>query len=224
MPTEFNMNMFMGDEAFIKSYQEKYARLFPAGSKVLDVGCGEGYFLELLAARGVEGIGLDHSVRAIEICRNKGMQVIEGEPFTALPEARALYDGIFCCHVIEHFAPERVRELMRLILSSTKPGGLLILVTPNMQSIEVLSEIFWRDPTHVRPYPRVLVEELLRYEGFEIHSSGTDPDTRRRMPRRNLLLALKYLLKKIRFGEYYGCGDTFVIGRRPSAASGAKAR
>ncbi len=215
MQSEFNMNMFMGDESFIKGYQAKYARLFSAGARVLDIGSGEGYFLELLAARGVSGVGIDHSERAVAAARKRGMQAILGDPFAHLRAEEGTFDGIFCCHVIEHFPPERAQELIGLAARRLAPGGLLVLVTPNVGNIEVLSEIFWRDPTHVRPYPLVLLEEMVKHAGFLLVRSGIDRETGRRMPRRSPRLALKHILMKIRFGEYYGRGDTFIVARMP---------
>ena len=54
-------------------------------------------------------------------------------------------------------------------------GGRLLVVTPNSRNLIVLSEVFWLDPTHVRPYPRALVERLGRAAGFTTVASYDDP-------------------------------------------------
>lgn len=55
-------------------------RLVRPGSRVLDVGCGEGELLELLAReKGVEGQGLEISSEGVAACLAKGLSVVQGD-------------------------------------------------------------------------------------------------------------------------------------------------
>jgi methionine biosynthesis protein MetW len=56
------------------------ARLVRPGSRVLDVGCGEGDLLELLAReKGVEGRGLEISAEGVSACLARGLAVVQGD-------------------------------------------------------------------------------------------------------------------------------------------------
>jgi len=55
-------------------------RLIQPGSRVLDVGCGEGELLELLAReKGVEGRGLEISAEGVSACLARGLAVVQGD-------------------------------------------------------------------------------------------------------------------------------------------------
>ena len=56
------------------------ARLVRPGSRVLDVGCGEGDLLELLAReKGVDGRGLEISAEGVSACLARGLAVVQGD-------------------------------------------------------------------------------------------------------------------------------------------------
>jgi ubiquinone/menaquinone biosynthesis C-methylase UbiE len=104
-------------------------RRFTGGIRSLDVGCGTGWLAEQLARYG-EVCGLDISEEAVQQARRRvpaGTFTVAdflNEPITWEP-----FDLVICSEVIEHFVDQAgaVRELARL----TKPGGTLILTTPN---------------------------------------------------------------------------------------------
>ena len=60
------------------------AQMVERGSKVLDVGCGEGDLLELLEARGIDGRGIELSREGVNECVAKGLAVIQGDADTDL--------------------------------------------------------------------------------------------------------------------------------------------
>ena len=62
-------------------------------------------------------------------------------------------------------------ELIALCYERLEPGGTLVIVTPNPADLKVITHYFWMDLTHVRPYPGVLLEEMLQHVGFSIHAS-----------------------------------------------------
>jgi 2-polyprenyl-3-methyl-5-hydroxy-6-metoxy-1,4-benzoquinol methylase len=177
---------------------------------VLDVGCGRGTFLELLRERGIEAVGVDSSELAVETCRRKGFeQVYNDNALAFLESAEQQYMGIYCGHIIEHMAPDVADRLITLAWRALRPGGRLVLVTPNPLDLRVMSEYFWLDTTHVRPYPLVLLKSMLRSVGFASISGGYFQSTRpgrRQLPR--------YMLLRLLLGRYYGLSDTFVVGTK----------
>lgn len=95
------------------------------GGRAVEVGCGYGAMLPLLAEQGYVVSGCDPGGDAVRFCRSRGFDVVQGiipgAPLTA-PFVLTL-----CQHVIEHVEDPRafVHELVRL----TEPGGLVALVT-----------------------------------------------------------------------------------------------
>ncbi|CAN5165860.1 methionine biosynthesis protein MetW [soil metagenome] len=60
------------------------AQMVDPGSKVLDVGCGEGDLLRLLETRGVDGRGIELSREGVNRCVAKGLAVVQGDADTDL--------------------------------------------------------------------------------------------------------------------------------------------
>ncbi len=137
-------------------------------SPVLDLGCGRGESLALLRAKGIAGRGVDSSARMVDLCRDRGLEAEVGDLFghlAGLPEGQL--GAIVSFHVIEHLPPESLDRLVRLAYRALRPGGALILETPNPLSLVVAARNFWLDPTHRRPvHPESL---KLHYElaGFD---------------------------------------------------------
>jgi methionine biosynthesis protein MetW len=62
-----------------ESFRE-IVRLVRTGARVLDIGCGEGALLELLAKeKGVDGRGLEISARGVQACLTRGLAVVQGD-------------------------------------------------------------------------------------------------------------------------------------------------
>lgn len=205
---------FSGDRQTNVRYQTKYAHLFEKEERVLDLGCGEGGFLELLQGRGVRGVGVDVFQDAVTKGREKGLDIrcVDALPFVRSTTER--FDGVFIAHVIEHLRPVEAEELLQGCYHILRPRGRLIVITPNTLDIEVMTQRFWSDPTHVWPYPARLLEALVREAGFEVLSVGDDPDTLPDTRGVGLRTKVRYWLNKMRFGEYFGRGDTVAIARR----------
>lgn len=60
------------------------ASMVEQGSRVLDVGCGDGDLLRLLETRGVDGRGIELSREGVNRCVAKGLAVIQGDADTDL--------------------------------------------------------------------------------------------------------------------------------------------
>jgi 2-polyprenyl-3-methyl-5-hydroxy-6-metoxy-1,4-benzoquinol methylase len=101
------------------------------GGRLLEVGCGNGRQLERLAQAGWKVEGLDFDERAVQTARKLGLDVKTGDLESArYPDAH--FDAVILSHVIEH-VPDPVGLLAecRRVL---RPGGQLVLATPNSDS------------------------------------------------------------------------------------------
>lgn len=131
---------------------EKDVYEFRHAKRILDVGCGRGYFLKLIGDRGV---GIDGSKDNVNYCKNAGLKVYEVTLPNELPFNDEDFDGIYCSHLIEHFSPNDAIHIMKEINRVLRPGGILLVRSP------LYSPAFFDDPTHIRPYHLHSVLHLL---------------------------------------------------------------
>ena len=106
--------------------------LFVPGGRMLDVGCGNGRYLRTMRSLGWQVEGVELNRQSAEFCRSTQLSVHNGDLASAqFPSAS--FDVITARHVIEHIpAPHQfMAELARLL----KPGGCLVVETPNFGSL-----------------------------------------------------------------------------------------
>jgi 2-polyprenyl-3-methyl-5-hydroxy-6-metoxy-1,4-benzoquinol methylase len=192
-----------------------YLRFLPASGTVLDLGCGTGAFLDLLRDAGLPARGIDASPAAVAACRARGHAVDCADLEAAVARLQAdpvRFSAVVLVHVIEHFDGPRALALLAAAAKLLAPSGVLLIVTPDPRSAIVLEETFWLDPTHVRPYPRALLERALRAAGLTVVASLRDPASR---PRRSALRALLARLRSALSGvDRSGPMDALVVARR----------
>ncbi|MFQ5654511.1 MAG: class I SAM-dependent methyltransferase [Planctomycetota bacterium] len=102
--------------------------------RLLDIGSGTGTLLEEAAGLGYRAEGIELSERLAERAREKGLQVrcLAGEELDATEE----YDVVTMMDLIEHVTDPL--ELLRRAFRSLKPGGELVVYTPNHGAAVVL--------------------------------------------------------------------------------------
>lgn len=139
---------------------------FP-GSRLLDIGCGNGEFLVLAAQAGWSVVGLEPDPKAAEAARTLGLDVRQNSINSLNPEIER-FDGITLSHVIEHLhdpfsALQRCYDLLN-------PGGWIWIETPNVDAQG--HELFgpsWRGlepPRHLVLFNRPSLIDVLRKVGF----------------------------------------------------------
>jgi SAM-dependent methyltransferase len=135
---------------------------------VVDVGCGRGEWLELLRDHGIPAVGVDVNETFVERCREAGLDVRHEDALTYLwslePDHRA--GAVTAFHLAEHLGLDLLVDLIDAALSGLRPGGALLLETPNPENLTVGSANFYLDPTHVAPLPPALLAFLVRSRGF----------------------------------------------------------
>jgi SAM-dependent methyltransferase len=212
-------NAFRGTRELVKERQSiylSYLATAEAGTPdrpILDLGCGRGEWLELLREHQLTGRGIDTNQVMLDMCRGAGLDVVEGD---ALSFTRALPDAslgaITAFHVVEHLPFDTLAALLDQALRTLKPGGLLILETPNPGNALVGSHHFYLDPTHLRPLPMAMLRFFVESKGFGASQIlPLHPNTDGVLP-----LASDGDLTTQRFNElFYGPRDYAVIARRP---------
>lgn len=92
----------------------------PAGT-LLEIGCGEGWFLEAARDAGFDAHGLDADRRRVEAARQRGFDVRHGLLEESVIDER--FDVVFHCDLLSHF-PEPIAALRRMT-ALTAPNGVL---------------------------------------------------------------------------------------------------
>jgi 2-polyprenyl-3-methyl-5-hydroxy-6-metoxy-1,4-benzoquinol methylase len=199
---------FGSAEDTIRRIQKPFVSYFRDCAPVLDIGCGRGIFLELLSTAGIQAVGIDHSTEALAACERKGLTVQREEASTYLKQNLGTFGGIFCSHVIEHMGYGDATNFLELCHGALRPGGVLLLVTPNPADLVIMSEVFWLDPTHVRPYPKALLEKMLQAIGFEIRIAKQFLGSWRLLGKREIP---GFLLRRMLLGRHFGKPNTLVL-------------
>jgi len=134
---------------------------------LVDLGCGRGEWLELTGQNGMraEGVDLDDGMLADCFARGLAARKMDAIAFLrSLPDAsQAVVSGF---HIAEHLPFEVLQTLIAEAHRVLRPGGLLILETPNAENLDVGTLAFHMDPTHNKPLPPGLLSFLPRYYGF----------------------------------------------------------
>jgi SAM-dependent methyltransferase len=174
---------FRGSEADIASRLEAYCDRFADAADVLDIGCGRGEFLGMLRDRGVSGRGLDANREMVAICRNRNLDVAEGDAvgyLLSLPDASL--GGIIATQVVEHFTSDYLLRFLEIAYHKLRPGSTMILETLNVDSWSAFFGPYLRDITHERPIPPDTLRFLLEATGFQRlevqYSSPADDDAK----------------------------------------------
>jgi 2-polyprenyl-3-methyl-5-hydroxy-6-metoxy-1,4-benzoquinol methylase len=141
-------------------------RQVPAGSRVLDIGCGSGLFLGLLSSGGriQSGLGFDASRSAISLAA----RMAERLPGTAISfrqidVSEAWPDGTFdvvsLIDVMHHIPSTEREHALRLISDRVRPGGIFLYK-------DMVDQPIWRALAN-QAHDLVIARQLIKYEPVE---------------------------------------------------------
>ncbi|MFC3750516.1 class I SAM-dependent methyltransferase [Paenibacillus sp. GCM10012306] len=163
---------FMASGKDVKRIFSQYIQFFKPTDTVIDIGCGKGYFLELLRENNLKGIGVDTDPKLIDECTEKNLEayVVEGSEYL-LKQRDLSLDAVFFAHVIEHLTVPQKISFLDLCFKKLKKGGVLIIETPNATSGFVMNNLYYLDPTHEKPLFPEALKHLAEMAGFKVVNS-----------------------------------------------------
>lgn len=195
MPSEEEMKYLYGKEYFARSYDEgvepntlefkkrlsqethrvRFLRGFKRRGRILDIGCGNGYFFAACRDKGYEVQGLDISEWASEFAvKRLGIPVITAEiDSVGIPSDS--YDIISMWHFLEH--TRNPRMTISKVLSWLKSDGILIIDVPNYESTDARINweewVGWQLPYRLYHFTPGSLEMLLYIYGLTIEKRKT---------------------------------------------------
>jgi len=133
----------------------------------LDLGCGAGDLILALQAVGFHNaIGVDGGPEQVVVAKTRGVSAVQAGILEYLQASDEFFDLILAFDVIEHLTKDEVLDVLNLIWKRMKPGGRLIVQTPNAMSPWV-SSIRYGDLTHELIFSPNCMESILRMSGFK---------------------------------------------------------
>lgn len=139
-----------------------------APGRLLDVGCGDGSFLNLAQSRGWKGTGFDYETRMIERGRRLGVEIVSAD-FEAFCRGRAPgeFDAVTLFDVLEH-TPEPAR-LLALLRPLLKKDGRLAVTLPNARRpLPLRREQHDYPPHHFTRWSPQAMRVFLEKSGFSV--------------------------------------------------------
>jgi glycosyltransferase involved in cell wall biosynthesis/2-polyprenyl-3-methyl-5-hydroxy-6-metoxy-1,4-benzoquinol methylase len=211
---------FRGRRVDIKKRYESYldiVRPLLSGTeaiKAVDLGCGRGEWLQLLAECCADVRGIDSNAAMVAECHAHGLQAEQADLLDWLRrQTDQSLHLISAFHVIEHLSFPQLNLFMGEIYRTLTYDGIVLLETPNPENIFVAANMFYRDPTHQRPIPKELAEHLLDYHGFsntKVHPLHPFPQEMHLPEDNELTRRFNHLI--------YGAQDYLITGEKHPAA------
>ena len=171
---------FRGSRANVKetlrTYEVDLERLGRHGP-VVDVGPGRCEWLELLSEHGISAYGVDTNKAFVDQGTALGLDIRHGD---AVEHMKGIPSGslgaVTAFHVAEHLDVDTLLDLLQSAFVALKPGGMVLLETPNPTNLMVGAASFYLDPTHLRPLHPDLLRFLVMHTGFcEVETRFLNP-------------------------------------------------
>jgi 2-polyprenyl-3-methyl-5-hydroxy-6-metoxy-1,4-benzoquinol methylase len=192
----------------VNHFRSAMIEAFKKPGSVLDIGCGKGFFLEFMRRKGWRVSGLEASSNHVRYARE--CLRLEGVGNGSWPqgEIQKLHvDVVTMFHVIEHLLSPV--ESVSAVHDVLKPGGLLVLETPNLGSWPArLFRHRWVTldaPRHVNVFSEKTLRSCLEKAVFEIvHLRTFSPSTMEYSE------SLRYTLQDFGLRRYRDNGRKFL--------------
>ncbi len=152
-----------------ESHRIRFFRRFKQKGRILDIGCGMGYFLYACRQCGYEVQGVDISDDAAAYIREELKIPVTTGPIEAIQLSKESMDVITMWHFLEHAPDPRV--YLEKAWQWLKPDGLLVVDVPNYEGTDAgkMWDTWtgWDPPYHLTHFTPHNLMEMLKHKGFQ---------------------------------------------------------
>ncbi len=210
-------NVFRKSLSIIKKYS-KFKQ-----NKLLDIGCGHGFFLQEIKKQGCDGYGIDLSEKAVDYAKKNDLNVTNSTLFDSKFKD-AEFDIVTMFYVLEHIInpADYLKEVKRIL----KPNGLLLIRVPDTTPIVKLLKVFnisnklYDAPSHLSDFSPRTIRAMLKKVGFmdikTFIGGKTYPSSLRQRLISCFFGGLASFIEKLTFGKYLlpGVSKTTIAFKR----------
>ncbi len=172
-----NIVKFFRDKIEAKKIKSYFKALGKGDKLVLDIGCGDGRFLDLFKLFNTSSwsfYGIEIGEKAAERALEKGYKVVYGDfEYHSFSDLNNTFDLILLHQVLEH--TRNPRKIIQKINKLLKPGGIISIETPDKESWDhiLFKKRYWGGyhfPRHFYIFNKKNISQFLTEEGFEVIS------------------------------------------------------
>ena len=152
-----------------RAYRHYLRGWLPANrdARILDVACGGGKLLQFFIDAGYRDVqGVDVSPEQVALARQVTPNVTQADVLEYLSGQDGRFDLITGLDIVEHFRKDEVLRFLDLCFVALKPGGRLVLQTPNAESPWGTHHRY-NDLTHELGFNPNALSRLLALVGFQ---------------------------------------------------------
>lgn len=146
----------------------------PEGSRILELGCGEGYFASALRGKRVSYQGVDFNEKALRVAASRALR--DGFDFAATLDTTRSPSDILCAfHVVEHIP--QPREVLRSLLHEHQISTVFMSVpSPKRATVKASVREEWDyPPHHLYRFSEQGLEEMMDALGFRKCLAAFEP-------------------------------------------------
>ncbi len=136
------------------------------GKKVIDIGCGDGHLVKILADAGAEAAGIEPSNKARAIGERTGLKIIEGFSTASEEIEGSPYDGFTSIHSLEH-APDP-NDYLRGVFRALRPGAAGMVEVPSVEQAIERSRFYDFLADHLSYFSAETLRFALEKNGFDV--------------------------------------------------------
>ena len=163
--------MTVSHAATMQAFQSEQARCFVerfglSERRVLEVGCGDGNYLDHLQAAGARVVGNEPSAPFRKLAIDRGHTVLAGYVSASAPVPGGPYDAFVTRQVLEHVPDPR--DFLAGIAASVVPGAVGLVEVPCIEQTLRHQRFFDFFPDHLNYFTKGVLARLLEEEDFEV--------------------------------------------------------
>jgi 2-polyprenyl-3-methyl-5-hydroxy-6-metoxy-1,4-benzoquinol methylase len=139
----------------------------PPGATVLEVGFGEGAFLDWARGCSYRIVGVDINPDMVHAAKRRGHEVYLGDARNLLQDFTEKFDAIVCLDVLEHLTLQEIVDLFSVLATVLKPEGRIVARFPNGAS--PFGRLYQHgDATHMTTLTGPLMDQIAMTAGMKV--------------------------------------------------------